>query len=130
MLKEIEEPLETIHEFFLKRRASKSVKKEFNTNLSEYDVYFKEDTALVKELAEKCNIDYNIAEQICIAFFEEIKRQMIDGNIVNMFEFGKFYLNGLHKNNKGKVVIPPKKCRCYPKFKASVIFKRFIARNS
>ena len=126
MIKEIEEPLETIQEYLAKKKASKFVKKEFNTKLSEYDIYFKEDKSLVEELAKKCNIDYSIAEKICVFFFEEIKKGILDGNIIFIQNLGKFFINGPHFNKKGKFVLPDKACRFYPKFKASIVFKRYI----
>ena len=126
MIKEIEDPIETIQEYLAKKRISKKIKKQFNTNLSEYDVYFKEDTSLIEEFAKKCNIDYELANKIAVIFFEEIKKGMLNGCVVQIHYFGKFFINGIHFNKKGKLVLPDKDSHFYPKFKAGTIFKRYI----
>lgn len=128
MIKEIIHPLETIQEFLAKRRASKKIRKKFNTKITEYDVFFKEDTRLIQELADRCGIDYGLAERFAIVVFEEIKKTLIEGEIIKIPKFGTFYLNGPHHNNKHEIVLPKEKYgKFLPKFKAFVTFKKYIA---
>lgn len=127
MIKEIPNPLETIQEFLAKRLASKRIRKKFKTNLTELDVYFEQDVELIKEFSERADISYEEAERIAMAFFEEIKRQLIDCNIINIENFGKFYLDGPHIDEHGKYVFPSeKRTRVRPSFRAHLQFKKDI----
>ena len=126
MIKEIEEPLETIQLYLARIKASRKVKRDLGTKLTEYDVHFKEDKSLIEEFAKRCNIDNALAERIATFFFEEIKKGMLGGCVVQIYFLGKFFLNGPHLNSKGKIVLPNETSWCFPRFKASVIFKRYI----
>jgi len=128
MIKEIAHPLETIQEFLAKRRASKKTRKKFKTSITEYDVFFKEDVKLIQELADRCGIDYELAERFATVVFEEIKKVLIEGEIIKIPKFGTFYLNGPHHNSKHEIVIPKERYGNFlPKFKAAVLFKKYIA---
>lgn len=125
MIKEICDPLETIFEHLAKKRASKKIKKEFNTNISEFDVFFKEDTSLIREFSKRCNIDYELAEKIAIIFFEEIKKVMLNGGVARIRAFGVFYINGPHFDRFHNVVLPKDKyTKFLPSFKAFPKFKK------
>lgn len=127
MIKEIKNPLPTIFDIVEHRRLVNRLKKKTKSVLSMYDVAFNTDRSLVDDLAEKCNISESLALSFLIVFFEEIKKEMMNGGIINIPGLGKFYVNGPHKGSSGKAIIPPENCRLTPKFKPfKSIKKRLI----
>lgn len=124
MITEIPNPYPSIFEIIEHDKLIEKLKKINTNNLGLYDVNFNSDYTLVKEFSEKCDVDEETALSFLIVFFEEIKKELINGRIVSLPKFGKFYLNGPHKGKEGYSIIPSNKSRLLPKFKASVLFKR------
>ncbi len=127
MIEEIEYPLPTIQEYIRDRRISKRIRKEMNTRITEFDVFFNRDTYLIDELSKRCDISREFAEKLLIVFFEEIKKNILAGNLVILSGFGKFYINGPHKHSDGKTKLPDMQGRFVPKFKAAFSIKKVIA---
>jgi len=127
MIKEIENPAETIYEFLAKKSAEKKIKKLYKTKMLQSDVIIKEDTPLITELSAKCAISYDLAEKIASVFFEEIKKSMLDGDVVCLGGLGKFYISAPHFDQFANVVIlKEKKAKLNPKFKVSPDFKALL----
>jgi len=124
MIKEIKNPLPTIFDIVEHRRLLTRLKKKTKSALGIYDVAFNSDRTLVDELAEKCGIDKSLALSFLTVFFEEIKKEMMNGGIISIAGFGKFYVNGPHKGVSGRTIIPPENCRLMPKFKPGVTLKK------
>jgi len=82
---------------------------------------------LIEELSEKCNIDKDLALSFLTVFFEEIKKGMMDGEIIKIYKLGKFYVNGPQRGGDGKVVLPSENSTFTPKFKPSVLLKRKLS---
>jgi len=128
MIKEIKNPLPSIFDMIEHRKLIARIKKKTKATLGIYDVAFISDPTLIDELAEKCNINKGFALSFLTIFFEEIKKGLMEGTIINLKGFGKFYINGPHRGCNGKVVLPPENCPLIPKFKASPNLKKDLSR--
>jgi nucleoid DNA-binding protein len=124
MIKEIQNPLPSIFDIVEHNRLINRLKKKTKTKLGIYDVAFTSDFTLVEDFANKCDINKDEALSFLTVFFEEIKKELMSGGIINICGFGRFYINGPHKGNKGKVILPSKNARISPKFKPSVTLKK------
>lgn len=124
MIKEINNPLISIFEIAEHKNLIRRLKKRTKSALGIYDVAFNTDYSLVEELSKKYNIDEDKALSFLIVFFEEIKKEMMDGGIVKLVGLGKFYINGPHRDKNCNLVMPSEKSPLYPKFKLSVQMKR------
>jgi nucleoid DNA-binding protein len=125
MIEEIPNPLPSIFDIIDQKRLENRIKRNTKTKLGLYDVAFNTDNSLVEEFSKECNIDYTKALSFLTVFFEEIKKEVMQGNIVKLYNFGKFYVNGPHRGCTGKVVMP--KAFNMPRFKLSVNIKRKIS---
>jgi len=126
MIKEIENPFQTIFDIVEHRRLINRLKKKTKSILGIYDVAFNNDQTLIEDFAKECNIDKSLALSFLTVFFEEIKKEMMNGGIIKIRKLGKFYVNGPHKGCSGKTIIPPKNCALLPRFKPAVRLKRLI----
>ena len=116
MIDEIKNPLPTIFQYLSKKAAVKRIKKQLNTNRSEYDVAFETDDFVIKMLSERCNIDEDLSNKLFVALFEEIKKSMLNGDTVYIKRLGEFYIAG--------------KNQIAPRFKSSVILKKAMNKDN
>lgn len=66
-------------------------------------IRFDRDRSFVDEFIGVCGIEPQFAEEILTIFFDEVKKNMLQGNIIWINEFGKFYL-GISNYQKYKVL--------------------------
>lgn len=89
MIKEISFPLPTIFEFLKKSRKKKIISGHIG---------FERDTSLVEEFAKKANINEDLAKDILIIFFDEIKTFLLSAKIVSINGYGKFYVGSVNRD--------------------------------
>jgi len=130
MIDEIEYPLPTIQEHRDRVNLTKRLRKKYGTGSSEYDVSIKTDRTIITELSEKCDIDEELAERLLVVFFEEIKKCMVNGIVLIIENFGKFYVCGLNRNNNRKLSLPSNRSPIIPSFKANRLYKNSIYKKS
>lgn len=106
MIKEIEKPIDTISKIRERQKKIRDIVRLYHKKLDNISVSLKEDPVLIDELVEAANVDRDVAERFLTILFEEIKRNILNGNVVKIIGFGTFYINGPHRNNKGRIVIP------------------------
>ena len=61
---------------------------------------------VLKEIAKDLNIKQTTVKKVVDCFIEDLQRQLLDKNAVNIKEFGQFFL---HEYKEKKAVIPNKK---------------------
>ena len=61
---------------------------------------------VLKEIAKDLNIKQTAVKKVVDCFIENIQKQLLDKNAVNIKEFGQFFL---HECKEKKAVIPGKK---------------------
>ena len=129
MIKEISNPSPTIYEYVQKKRVLRRISKTSH-GISVADANVNDDPLLVSEFAERSGISEDFARQLIVAFFEEIKKQMFDGNVVNIYGFGKFFINGPKRNENKQLIVPSKFANLFPKFKANIALKKLLRNNT
>ena len=118
MIEEIEAPLPTIQNLEARKLERQVERQKLRTLLAKEEVAFNRDYSLVDEFAKTNNIPYSMAEAIIIAFFEEIKTNLLDGKIIRVNSLGIFYIAGPHRDAKNNFIIPNgKKNDLVPKLK-------------
>jgi len=124
MIEEIRNPSPSIYDIIEHKKLINRIKRKTKTKLGIYDVAFNSDYSLIEEFSEKCNVDKDFALSFITIFFEEIKKGMMEGKVIGLLGFGKFYVNGPHKGTDGKTILPSNKSRIFPKFKLSIVLKQ------
>jgi nucleoid DNA-binding protein len=93
-----------------------------------YDyIRFDRDPSLVKEFAEACQLDEKMAKDILIVFFDEIKRMLLEGNVVTFSNLGKFYI-GASNMQDGYVNAEIDTKFAVPKFRASHGLRKMLSK--
>ena len=131
MIKEIEFPLPTIREKpiywgqKIRVRLKQTEWQKKNRLLSLYDfVGFSLDQSFVSEFAELAGVDENFAQEFLMVFYDEIKKCLITGHIIQLDRLGKFYLGQGNMDEKQKVhdCINPRNVK--PRFSAMESLRR------
>ncbi len=130
MIDEITHPLPTIFEHIQQKRVARKVRKKIKGGLSEYDVTINNDPLLIEEFSKRCDIDKDFGKRLLIAFFEIIKKALMDGKIISIHGFGKFYTNGPRKNQYRQLTIPTSRSTIEPTFKANLTLKNKFKNSS
>jgi hypothetical protein len=93
-------------------RGKKRVRKEYYVT----DVAFNTDPSIIQDFADYEHINYELAETVLIAFFEELKAQLIDGKVIYVSKIGKFFVAAPYRNELGGFSIPdPNRCKYSPR---------------
>jgi len=125
-MKEIPFPLPDIKGNYLRKRKPKIRK--IDEKKVDY-IRFERDPSLVSELAELCKISEDLALELLTVFFDEIKQNLLTGNIVYFDAFAKIYLacSNFKKNTIVENEIRGTRRFC-PKIKISRVLKRQLAK--
>lgn len=102
---------------YYKERAEKKKKMLEDLSKNMGDVSFINDISMVREFAERQCLDYTLSEAALIAFFEELKAQLLDGKVVYVNKIGKFYVAAPYRNEKGEFKMPDNYKEICPKLK-------------
>ena len=123
MIEEIEAPLPTIQNLEARKLERQIERQKLRTLLAKEEVAFNRDYSLVDEFAKTNDITYSMAEAILIAFFEEIKMNLLDGKIIRVNSLGIFYLAGPRRDTSNKFHMPNEKTQLFPKLKVFKILR-------
>lgn len=133
MIKEIEFPLPTIREKpiywgqKIRVRMKQTAWQKKNRLLALYDfIGFSLDPELVCEFAELADISEESAQEFLMIFFDEIKKCLVTGHIVQFDRLGKFYLGQGNMDEKQKIhdCINPRNVK--PRFSAMESLRRTL----
>ena len=106
MIIEIEKPIDTSSKISERKSKFRSITRLYHKAIDNIKISLEDDPLLIEELAEEAEIEPELAEKFLTVLFQEIKRNILNGNVIKLINFGTFYINGPHRDNKGKIVIP------------------------
>ncbi len=127
MIKEIKNPLPTIFDYIRKREFEKQF-----VAKNPHAIKINPNCEFVKYIVEKKKIDKDLVSKVINTFFGEVKRYMIEGYIVNIPNFGYFYICGynyrMRRNGSSILYLKSdiRKMFFYPRFRLASNFKKAI----
>lgn len=126
MIEEIEAPLPTIQNCDAKKAERELQKQRLGTLLAYEEVAFNRDFSMIEEFSKTNNISYSLAEAMFIAFFEEIKRNLMDGKIIRIANLGMFYISGPRAGKGGGFAMPYERTPIKPKLQVFYSLRKLI----
>jgi len=132
VIKEIRFPLPTIFErpvprpFVFGQKGPRGKRRK--PNLYDY-IRFDRDPSFIHEFASLTKLPEDFAKDFLTVFFDELKHQLMLGNIVNFSRLGKFYMGGgnVDRNQKVKNEIDLR-LSVKPRFKAAISLKKLLSK--